>query len=110
MPEQGGPPAQIDTAADLAKARLDIAKAMEIEQTMLAPPPSEPGLFEVNMGKAQEHQAKAQAAAASAGLNEAKTMESLTKAAKTGREARTIDESPMGMLTTPPPPRPTGER
>ena len=55
-------------------------------------------------------QAKAQAAAAAAGYNEAKTFETLAKTAKTAREARTIDEAPVGMLTTPLPPRPTGER
>lgn len=94
---------QVDTPADLAKARLDMAKAAEIEQKVLtganlpqpAPsPPPEPGLFEVNMALADEHVAGAEA-------KRAQALETLMK-------ARTIAEAPRGMLTAPPPRQPVG--
>jgi hypothetical protein len=47
---------QVDTQADLAKARKDIAQAMEIEQRVAAPPQDtpEPGLFAVNQARAMK--------------------------------------------------------
>lgn len=91
------PEAQIDTPADLAKARLDMAKAAEIEQKVMtganlpqqAPKPApEPGLFDVNMARAEDYAAGA----------EAKRMQAL----ETLMRARTIAEAPRGMLTAPP--------
>jgi hypothetical protein len=57
-----GPKQQVDTAADLAKARKDIAQAMEIEQRVAAPPQDtpEPGLFAVNSAKAMRDAAEAE--------------------------------------------------
>lgn len=100
------PGGQIDTPADLAKARLDMAKAAEIEQKVVtganvrpepqqAAPPPEPGLFEVNMARAGEHAAGA----------EAKRMQAL----ETLMKARTIAEAPQGMLTAPPPRQPASK-
>lgn len=92
---------QVDTPADLARARLDMAKAAEIEQKVMtganmpqqAPQqPPEPGLFEVNLARAGESEARASAARA--------------QALKTLMETRTIAEAPPGMLTAPPPRRP----
>lgn len=96
------PDLQVDTPADLAKARLDLAKAAEIEQKVMtganlpqpAPAtPPEPGLFEMNMARAQEHAAGAEAKRMSA-------VESLMR-------ARTIAEAPSGMLQRPAPARST---
>jgi hypothetical protein len=59
-----GDPHQIDTPADLAKARLDMAKAAEIEgrvQSGIFHPPPAPGLFELNQAKARESHARAEA-------------------------------------------------
>jgi len=61
----GGGNQQIDTAADLAKARLDLAKAGEIEARVSSGghlPVQEPGLFEVNQAKARLAHAQADAA------------------------------------------------
>lgn len=102
---QGDPAGQqIDTPADLAKARLDMAKAAEIEQKVVtganirpepqqAAPPPEPGLFDVNMARADEHAAGA----------EAKRMQAL----ETLMKARTIAEAPSGMLSRPAPAKAT---
>ena len=59
-PLRGGQ--QVDTQADIAKARLDVAKAMEIEQRVAAPPQDtpEPGLFALNVAKAQRDAAGAE--------------------------------------------------
>jgi len=99
-----GPAAQVDTPADLAKANLDAARAREIDHKIQAgthipaqrepPPPETPGLFEVNLAKARREHAQA-------GVADAQRMKTLL-------EARTIAESPPGMLTNPPPPRPLG--
>jgi hypothetical protein len=95
------PTAQIDTPADLAAARLDLAKAAEIEQKVMtganlpqqAPPqPPEPGLFAVNIARAQEHEAGAQS-------KRMQALESLMR-------ARTIAEAPRGMLQRPAPAKP----
>lgn len=95
------PDLQVDTPADLAKARLDMAKAAEIEQKVMVgtnlpqPPaatPPEPGLFEVNMARAGEHDAGAAA-------KRMQALESLMR-------ARTIAEAPAGMLQRPAPARP----
>ncbi|HEU4687964.1 MAG TPA: hypothetical protein VFS23_06380 [Vicinamibacterales bacterium] len=100
-----GAPVQVDTEADLAKARLDLAKAAEIEQKVVAgvnmpqPEREEPGLFAVNLAKAQESHARARAADAAASA-------SYAQASKLLREARTIDEAPSGRLAKPPPMRP----
>lgn len=100
-----GPQQQVDTPADMAKARLDHAKATEIEQKVayganLPQPqpvePQQPGLFEVNLAKAREHDARAALAGAQIGASEAQRIKTLV-------EARTIDEAPPGMLTKPPP-------
>jgi hypothetical protein len=105
---EAGPPQQIDTAADLAKAHLDVAKANEIEhkinvgthipEVRQPPPPTppDPGLFEVNLAKARrEH--------AGADLSEAQKLKTLL-------EANTIAEAPPGMLTAPPPIAPGGPK
>lgn len=98
---QGDPAGQqIDTPADLAKARLDLAKASEIEQKVMtganlpqapALQPPEPGLFEANVALADERTAKAGAAKA--------------QMLKTFLEAKNITEAPRGMLAAPPPQR-----
>jgi hypothetical protein len=114
-PEQGGPGQQIDTAADTAKATLDLAKAHEIEAKIEAgahlpqPEREQPGLFEVNVAKARESHARADAAEsqswdshetalADQALKQAQTI-------KTMHEAQTIAEAPSGMLTKPAPVR-----
>jgi hypothetical protein len=85
-----GPAQQVDTTADLAKARKDIAQAMEIEQRVAAPPQDtpEPGLFALNQAKAMRDQAEA-----------AKT------AQRTANLARFGAEEPAKI----PPPKPPGE-
>jgi hypothetical protein len=116
---QRGPPTQVDTPADLAKANLDAAKAREIDHKInvgahlpkieqpQAPEPPEPGLFEVNRAKARELDAKADStllqgwashdqSQADIGLKQAQT-------AKTLEEVATIQQAPPGMLTKPPP-------
>ena len=110
-----GPATQIDTPADLAKANLDAAKAREIDHKIQVgshvpqqkipeppppPPPAPPGLFELNMAKAEREKALAGTAYAQAGVQDAQRL-------KTMLEARTIEEAPPGMLTKPPP-RPPG--
>jgi hypothetical protein len=59
---------QVDTPADLAKARLDMAKAAEIEQRVANPDhePTQPGLWELNQAKTAESYAKANKAHADA--------------------------------------------
>ena len=57
---QGGPPAQVDTAADLAKANLDLAKARQIYNELQARP--EPGMFadaQAKAAKAEKDRAEA---------------------------------------------------
>jgi hypothetical protein len=114
QPEAGGPAAQVDTPADLAKADLDTAKATEIRHKIEVgahvpqakepppPPPEVPGLFDLNMAKAGEAHARAETARSQAGLHEAARL-------KTMLEARTIDEAPEGQLVRPPP-RPPASR
>ena len=72
-PPEGGQ--QVDTQADLAKARLDVAKAMEIEQRVAAPPQDtpEPGLFAVNLAKAQRDAAGAERERAAAAKEAVRT-------------------------------------
>ena len=98
-----GPQAQIDTPADLAKADLDTAKAQEIRHKIGVgahlpqqpePAPVEPGLFELNAARARREHSLAEEADA--------------KALKAVLEARTINEAPEGMLTKPPPSKPSG--
>lgn len=86
-PETGAP-VQIDTAADMAKARLDLAKAAEIEHKIAGGGQEAPSLFDV-----EEQQARTR-------LTHAKALESEQK-------ALTIAQAPPGMLNTPPP-RPPG--
>lgn len=87
---------QVDTPADLAKARLDMARAMQIEAEAMRPepvqappPPPAPGLFEVNMTKAEENSARAEE-------TRARTMETMIR-------ARKMAEAPAGMTQTPTP-------
>jgi hypothetical protein len=116
MEAQRGPAQQVDTAADLAKARLDQAKAAEIDHKIAVgahipqarqPPPPPPGLFEVNMAKAREHDARAQVATQTgwSGLETARAdqMLKMAQADKVMQEAQTIADAPPGMLTKPPP-------
>jgi hypothetical protein len=63
MPDapEAGPPQQIDTAADLAKAQLDLAKARQIYKELQGHP--EPGMFEdaqAKAAKAEKDRADAQ--------------------------------------------------
>ena len=119
---------QVDTPADLAKARLDMAKAAEIEgkvdRGIFHPPPA-PGLFELNQAKTRQAHAQADAAQMGSQMSMQKGQAELGKlfaderathaqadlaqanTAKTAAEARTIDEAPPGMLSKPPP-RPAG--
>jgi hypothetical protein len=99
-----GPQQQIDTPADTAKAGLDQAKAAEIYHKIDIgahlppmppdPDPPQPGLFEVNLAKARQAHAAADA-------SQAQTV-------KTLHEAQTIAEAPPGMLQQPPPVAPGG--
>ena len=60
-PEAGGPGQQVDTAADLAKAQLDLAKARQIYNELQARP--EPGAFadaQAKTAKAEKDRADAQ--------------------------------------------------
>lgn len=120
---QRGPAQQIDTAADIAKANLDQAKATEIHHKIevgahvpeaKAPPAPPPGLFELNMAKAGEAHARSEAARAQAqataqtgwsqlDTDRADRLVKLATADKLAAETRTIHEAPPGMLTKPPP-------
>lgn len=107
---EAGPSQQVDTPADLAKARLDLAKAQEIEQRVAQGQSDKmPTMWDV-----YEQQARTQASAAKARESEARATATLAqipeaqaRAAKTALEARTIAEAPAGMLQQPPP-RPAG--
>ena len=123
MEVERGPQQQIDTAADLAKARLDEAKTDEIRFKMANPerPPETPGLFELNQAKRDEALSRADLARTQSDMawqkgsadNDTARVEQLLKqaqayklsedAAKVAAERRTIDEAPPGMLTKPPP-------
>jgi hypothetical protein len=109
LDDGGGPAPQIDTAADLAKARLDQAKAMQIEQQIAQPEAPDPSLFELNMAKVQRERAAAFREEAQAGVAHAQQRAIGAQVEKTLREARTIDEAPDGMLTRPPPRPPPGK-
>jgi hypothetical protein len=131
---QEGPQQQIDTPADLAKARLDLAKAGEIEHRVAAGahlPQTEPGLFEVNQAKARLAHAQADQAQTGAQMSleqgraqigkifsdqdvanrdaDARALTAFAQARKAHLESDTIEEAPTGMLEKPPPrPAPTG--
>jgi hypothetical protein len=113
-----GPQMQVDTPADLAKANLDTAKALEIHHKMevgahvperAAPPPEEPGLFELNLARARREHAAADQSLAGVGREQAQTALQGAQGLKTLAEVATIDAAPEGMLQRPPPrPQPTG--
>jgi hypothetical protein len=94
---------QVDTPADIAKAELDLAKAAQIRAQIERPEQPDPGMFALNVAKADTERAKQQQA-------QAATMREIAAAEKTAREARTIDEAPAGMLTAPPPRPPGGAK
>jgi hypothetical protein len=112
---QRGPAQQIDTVADMSKARLDDAKADEIRHKIdvgahvpqaapiAPPPPPPPGLFELNLAKAREADARAGSAYMVGQAADASRLKTLL-------EARTIDEAPPGMLVRPPPRPPPAKK
>ena len=122
---QRGPPTQVDTPADLAKANLDVAKADEIKHKISVgahlpqveqpkpPPPPEPGLFELNAAKARREDAQAESALLQGWSSHDATRADIdlkgAQTLKTMQEAETIAQAPPGMLSKPPPrPSPVG--
>lgn len=92
--EAGASPPQVDTPADLAKARLDLAKADEIYARINAPPEQKPDKQPTMWDVAEQI---------------ARTRATHAKAAETEQRALTISQAPPGMLTKPPPrPKPAG--
>lgn len=82
----GGPTAQVDTPADLAKAALDVARAQEIYARIQQPqaPEKRPTMWDI-------------------AEQEARTRATHAKAAKDEETARTIRQAPAGMLQRPAP-------